>query len=205
MFSDIEVKLVFDAEHFSISSLFSHAPSALESNTHRIVDSNTWAEIGKVIFTPKEASKEKESDFQNLKSSLKRLYASVHPSPTKRTSNVPKAPKIATGLRNSTQVGSNASPMIQQSSAKIDVTSMMAVVQQMGSTEKSYKCSFCGQESAHVTSMRRHIEKIHLPNSTSFDCMSCEYKTKHKFVLKNHYMNKHGMPEPAALAMMVNY
>ena len=86
---------------------------------------------------------------------------------------------------------------------KIDVSSMMSVVQSMSSDIKTFRCSFCGFESAHKVSTSRHIETKHLPNAATFSCRTCSYSSKHKHALKKHYMSVHDMPEPAAQAMLV--
>merc|ERR1712226_353950 len=201
MFSNVEIQLVFNAEYFSVESLFKDDYST-QSIVHKIVDSSNEGEIGKIIFTSKETPDKNES-FEALKSSLKRLYGSLNTqqAKTKAITAGAKIPRV-------TQVKPTANDTAfkkEIAPAKIDVNSLMSIIEDMATREKSYKCSFCGSESTAVTSMRRHIQTKHMPNSATFNCLTCDYSTKHKFVLKNHYMNKHGMPEPAAQAMMINY
>ena len=88
------------------------------------------------------------------------------------------------------------------SAPKVDVSSMMSIVHSMATNERSYKCSFCNFETTHLTSMTRHIQIKHLPNTVMFKCRQCEFDTKFKHNLKSHYMKTHKMPEPAARGMM---
>ena len=98
------------------------------------------------------------------------------------------------------------SPIVVKSSTgsatKIDISSMMTIMQNMSTNEKVYKCSFCGEEIKAQGNMRRHIETKHLP-SPDFKCLNCDYNSKQKPNLKRHYMAKHGMLEPAVQGMLL--
>ena len=193
----IEVQLFFNADNFFFESLIETDLS--EPKAQRIVDSCTSTDIGKIIFTTKLTHSYKTMAFENLKNALKRMCpSSRHDSKRVTYNSQQKAAKL-------TVARPEASSMSGPAPQKIDVSSMLTVMQDANSDERSYKCSFCGSECTHLTSMRRHIETKHLPNSVSYSCLTCDYISKHKFVLKKHYMAKHGMPEPAAQAMMVNY
>ena len=87
--------------------------------------------------------------------------------------------------------------------SKVDVSSMMKVVQSMDSNDKTYQCSFCGSQTSLLSSMKRHIECKHLPSTVVFNCRSCAYSSKYKHDLKKHYIKVHNMPEPAAQGMMI--
>ena len=116
---------------------------------------------------------------------------------TAKKSKVSDIPLVSSANASSTFVQTSTG-----SATKIDVSSMMTVMQNMSTNEKSYRCSFCGEEIKTQSSMKRHIETKHLP-SPDFKCLNCDYSCKQKNNLKRHYMTKHGMPEPAAQGMML--
>ena len=86
--------------------------------------------------------------------------------------------------------------------AKVDVSSMMSVNQNMSTNETTFKCLFCDFETSHKWSITRHIEIKHLPSNVVFNCRSCNYTAKFKHNLKSHYMKTHNMPAPAAEGML---
>ena len=116
---------------------------------------------------------------------------------TAKKSKVGDIPLVSSANASSTVVQTSTG-----SATKIDVSSMMTVMQNMSTNEKSYRCSFCGEEIKTHSSMKRHIETKHLP-SPDFKCLNCDYSCKQKNNLKRHYMTKHCMPEPAAQGMML--
>ena len=181
-----------------VNDLSSTNDLASESRQYTILDHQTEV-IGKISITPKQIETNTNA-FENFKPNLKRSIGQAVAQPPVKKQSAPKVPKVSQQPTKPVQ----AMP-VNSNAPKIDVTSMMSVTQNMSTQEKSYRCSFCGSESSHLTSMKRHIETKHLPSTTSFDCRNCEYKTKLKFMLKRHYMNKHAMPEPAAQGMMTCY
>ena len=134
---------------------------------------------------------------ESFKLSPKRKSAEPLPQNVKKPKSLPKSKSDVRPLvQNTPAVVANTSP-------KIDVTSMMKVVQSMGSKDKTYQCSFCGSGTTLLSSMKRHIESKHLPSTVVFNCRSCSYSSKYKHDLKKHYMKTHNMPEPAAQGMLM--
>ena len=138
---------------------------------------------------------------ENFNLKLKRHVRSEAVSPpvtTKKLKTNPKPqPKMETRPATVNTAG------LSGNSPKIDVSSMMKIVQSVGSNDKTYQCAYCGSESTHMSSMKRHIESKHLPSTVVFNCRSCSYSSKYKHDLKKHYMKVHNMPEPAAQGMLV--
>ena len=193
MFSEVEINIIL--ADFMIHNLSLADEESQILKPYRIVDEKAqFSYLGSITFCPKQS----KTSRGILKSPPKRQLSGL--SPVKKTNNATKQNKFASPPTKQVE-----SPMPSSVAPKIDVTSMMSVTLNMSNNEKSYKCSFCSQETALLTSMKRHIETKHLPSTTSFDCRNCEYKTKLKFMLKKHYMNKHAMPEPAAQGMMTCY
>ena len=168
------------------------------SVTGEIIDQVTQKLFGNIIIDSVRAKEQvlNRSDLQNP-SNVK----------TKRPSG-----NVSSGCdsKKSKTKGSNLLPVASQIKVsvpslgpKVDVSSQMTVMQNMTTKETTYKCSYCGSETKLLSSMKRHIESKHLPTSTVFNCRTCEYSTKYKHDLKKHYMSRHGMPEPAAQAMIV--
>ena len=122
--------------------------------------------------------------------------------PAKRASPSKGPVQKAKAIKSSAPALPNQVVTTSVGGGKVDVSSMMSVTQNLATNEKSYKCSFCGFESSHVSSVTRHIETKHLPSTVMFNCRSCQYSSKFKHNLLRHYMTKHDMPEPAAQGML---
>ena len=123
-------------------------------------------------------------------------------SPAKRASLSKGPMQKAKAIKGSAPALPNQVVTTSGGGGKVDVSSMMSVTQNLATNEKSYKCSFCGFESSHVSSVTRHIETKHLPSTVMFNCRSCQYSSKFKHNLKSHYMKAHNMPAPAAEGML---
>ena len=170
---------------------------------HCIIDSSDCSELGSISFLPKKSNCSSSRETGKL-ITTKRALTRDQNLPAKKPNIQPKVSKSSLPKLESNQDGP-LPPIKGPSAPKIDVTSLITVVQNLGSDQKLYKCSFCGSECALIGSMKRHIETKHLPSTVSFDCRQCDYKTKLKFMLKKHYTNKHQMPEMAAQGMMAYY
>ena len=152
----------------------------------KIVDETCERFLGTILFAP-EAER-----IPAPKSQKKKLLPGLALTAKKAKSVIPLATNASSAV---VQISTGAA-------TKIDVSSMMTVMQNMSTNEKSYKCSFCGEENKAQSSMKRHIEIKHLP-SPDFKCLNCGYSSKLKNNLKRHYMTKHGMPAPAAQGMLL--
>ena len=90
------------------------------------------------------------------------------------------------------------------SCGKVDVSSMVLLVQSMSSKEKQFQCSFCSYRSANGANVKRHLEMKHVPSSQVFQCQSCPntrtFKLKND--LKRHYMKIHNISDAAAKVMV---
>ena len=141
-----------------------------------------------------------DSENHQMTSHMKRSSVpSKPPFPAKRT----KPSKLSAAKSSASNPKQPSGVPVPSSGAKIDVSSMMSVIQNFSSNETTYKCSFCQAENKLLSSMKRHIEAKHLPSTTVFNCRSCSYSSKYKHDLKKHYMKRHSMPEPAAQGMML--
>ena len=196
--SEIEVSIVVDDSVLQSIAFLNER----EIIQHQIVDFNTALKIGKISFAVTE-DRIVNAGSTKFQQKLKR--------PADKKLTLQSGKRTGLALKSVSVIPTVAKKECMTSAAtshnasKIDVSSMMSSVENMATGEKSYKCSFCGSESAHLTSIRRHIETKHLPSTVSFDCRQCDYKTKLKFMLKKHYTNKHQMPEMAAQGMMAYY
>ena len=126
------------------------------------------------------------------------------PSPSKFNLNA-KVPKSSPMCKKDVPAPVNPVARPQASTAggaKVDVSSMMSVNQNMSTNETAFKCLFCDFETAHKRSITRHIEIKHLPSNVVFNCVNCGYTSKFKHDLLKHYISKHDMPKPAAQAML---
>ena len=85
---------------------------------------------------------------------------------------------------------------------KVDVSGLMRTLVDARSNDKLFQCSFCSYEARVSSSVKRHIELKHLPQSITLNCLHCSATFKLKQGLKVHYMKIHGLLEPAAKAMM---
>ena len=164
-----------------------------QSEQNGIVDNVSGDMIGQISLKPISAS-------VHFKSSVKRVSLSKSVLNTKKAKPTSVTPVPGNKASNDFLVSRG---VIDSGPSKIDVTSMMKVVQDMHSGEKTFKCSFCQMETKVVHSMKRHIESQHLPSKTVFSCQTCGYTSSQKNNLKRHYMTKHAMHEPAAKAMLV--
>ena len=95
----------------------------------------------------------------------------------------------------------NKAPVISAPISQYNIDSFVSISQNMKTGEKTFQCSFCGNF-YHPNSINRHIRNSHMPSATVFKCQTCDFTGKEKWNLKKHYMNKHKMPEAAALGML---
>ena len=171
---------------------------------HDIVNPGTNLKVGTVSFEPTDLEPSVGlSLFQNNLKRTRETKLNFENPAAKKPRNVPK-PAVAIKPNPIQQPFKQPSNSSDIPLPKIDTSSMVQVLQNFGSDEKSYRCSFCGFESKHMVSTRRHIETKHLPSAAEFKCLTCDYATKHKHALKKHYMTTHKMPELAAKGMLMS-
>ena len=194
-----DLQIQFQPSIFDDFPLDCKLSSSSVCKEYQIIDYVNSIIVGMISLNPTLVAPTDE--FENFKQNIKHSCGPTiaMKAPIKRQS-VPKAPKALQPPSKQVQ-----SIPLNPNAPKIDVTSMMSITQNMSTNERSYKCSFCGQDTVLLSSMRRHIETKHLPSTASFACQSCDYTTKLRYVLKNHYIGKHGMPELAARGMMAYY
>ena len=79
---------------------------------------------------------------------------------------------------------------------------MIKTMQDFESKKKMYYCVVCKYETPHQGTIKRHVETKHMPQTVTLNCLQCPKSFKLKQVLKKHYMDVHGLLEPAAKAML---
>ena len=131
-----------------------------------------------------------------LKPKLKRQHQlNAKITPKVKKPNVGATPRTVPDPESSFQV-------IQEASAKVDVSSVISTVQNLKTNEKEFRCSMCQYVAKKMGNARRHVELTHFKSATVFQCLTCGKTSKLKADLKKHYMTVHKMPEHAAKAML---
>ena len=85
---------------------------------------------------------------------------------------------------------------------KLNASDMIKIMQDFESKKKLYYCVVCKYETPHQGTIKRHVEMKHMPQVVTLNCLQCPKSFKLKQVLKKHYMDIHGLLEPAAKAML---
>ena len=86
--------------------------------------------------------------------------------------------------------------------SKPDISGLVRTFQDVKTKQKFHQCTFCNYQSPHSSTMKRHVELKHLPQTISYNCLQCSSTFRQKSNLKIHYKGVHGLLDPAAKAMM---
>ncbi len=142
----------------------------------------------------------KQSDSSALRLDLKPKLKRQHPSNAEIIANGKKS-KVAANKR--TCVDSASFVLVtEEVTAKVDVSSMISIVQNLKSKEKEFRCSMCPYVTKQIGNAKRHVELNHLERELSFRCLTCQEVFSLKANLKRHYIKVHKMLEEAAKAML---
>ena len=131
-------------------------------------------------------------------SSLKRsIKPAVFTSP-KRSSPPKIAPKTSIKLEPKGQ------PVIPDigNEPKLNASDMIKIMQDFETKKKTYCCIVCKYETVHSTTIKRHVEMKHMPQTVSLNCLQCTKTFNLRQHLKTHYMKTHGLVDQAAKAML---
>ena len=88
------------------------------------------------------------------------------------------------------------------SEPKLNANDMIKIMQDFETKKKTYYCVVCKYETIHSTTIKRHVETKHMPQTISYNCLQCTKSFNLKQNLKSHYLKHHGLNEQAAKAML---
>ena len=138
-----------------------------------------------------------EKIVQITKQSLKRIpQKNVNAEVKRAKPQLPPKPKVETHAKSLSHEGT---PLCV---ASLNANDMIKIMQDFETKKKTYCCVVCKYESVHSTTIKRHVETKHMPQTVTLNCLQCPKSFKLKQVLKKHYMDVHGLLEPAAKAML---
>ena len=197
-FSDLlEMSLAEPAYHFSLWLSSYGLMSLLECEKQiRFFLSTYDSGIGEITACIVNKNQDKSGAAEPVKSSTpNKVVSRKRPINVQSKSTVIQKfvkPKIETQNLNASQTTD-----FQQNPADF-----VTATQILDSGKKSFQCKFCGYDYQERSKVVRHVSLKHITGGPEIKCTICDYSTRLKHHMKNHYTRRHQLPEVMAKAAL---